>query len=381
MLDSLTKTPDKTPRVLIDKGAPVKPEGEKDETAQAASVLGKKGGEAAAAKRKAEAKAKPAEKEAKPAAVKDGDAEATPEKAKPAEAADEDATAAEKKGNPRHDPEARVEKLKADIAELARQKRELRDAIEAEKTSARRPAVPEPAREERRDAKPAAQSEASSHEDPSDPKPELSKYDGENAYERFVEDTSRWAARDENRKVQHAKANEDGHREWVNTVQTHVDTFHERVTGLKKGDAGQTAAFNEFMSTLPDAILAPSSVQLIAHAARTNQPHLRPGPENLITDLILKSEKPREIFEYFADDVNDYQRIAALRDPLQIAGEMAILSHRLDAVTADTSSEREVSKAGSPGKSVPGSPRAAEPNLTGDMNLDEFIRRKKSARK
>jgi hypothetical protein len=387
MLDSLTKTPDKTPRVLVEKGEPVEKADEKDETSQAASVLGKKGGKAAAEARKEEAKAaKPAEEKPDAKEAKQGDDKAKDEKAAKGKAeVEEDAEAGkDKKGNPRHDPEARVEKLKADIAELARQKRELREEIEAD--TRRAPARTEaPVSREAKEApaaeKPGRATFTEDYQDPNDPEPKLEDYDGDGAYERFVKDTGRWAARDENRKVQHQQAQESGHRKVAEHISTHVDTFHERITGIKKGEAGQTEGFGEFMAALPDALVSKLTPSFMIPRDEQGRLVARPGPTNLITDLIIKSEKPKAILEHFADNMTDFQRIAALRDPLQIAGEMAILSNRLDAVTADTSSQREVSRAGSPGRSVPGSPRAAEPNLTGELDFDEFQRRKRAAQK
>lgn len=392
MLGSLAteKAETKTPRVLVKGGQPVKDDGEKDETAKAASVLGKKGGEAAAEARKLKAKSgakdpKGPSVELDEAALKDAkdraDEKATKGKTEEADSAEEKDADGKPLGKPRNDPRARIQQL---AHERDEQKRRA-DAAEARATAAER-AKTAPA-----EAKPAAvrtDATATRQAPQNDPKPDLSTYEGEDAYERFVEDTGRWAARDENRKVQTQQAHEAAHREWAKGVQTHVDTFHERVTGLKQGDAGQGKAFAEFMATLPDAILAPSSVQLMAHAAKTNQPDLRPGPENLMADLILKSNKPREIFEHFAENVDDYQRIAALQDPsgdprqtaVLIQVEMAILSHRLDAVTADTSSEREVSRAGSPGRSVPGSPRAVDPDLS-NADFESHMRRKAAARK
>lgn len=383
MLETLSnKGGDKTPRVLVDKGTPVKDDGEKDETQKAASVLGKKGGEAAAEARKLKAKSgakdpKGPSVELDKAAIEDAK-EREAEKAKKAakgkaEGDGEDEAAAEgkdKKGNPRHDPEARVEKLRADIAELARQKRELRESIEAERRNAP-PARTEapPAREARTAAQPAARA---TEDDPSDPRPKLDDYDGDGAYERFVEDTSRWAARDEHRKVEAKTHLETARRSYVSAVQTDVDTFHERVTGLKKDDPGQGAAFAQFMDSLPEELLAPPSI-MVPEGQRRQQ--------NLIADIAMLSPKPREIYEYFADNMDDYQRIAALRTRDEIIGEMAILKHRLDAVTADTSSRREVSKAGSPPRSVSGTPRAAEPDLSGELEFDEHQRRKRAAQK
>lgn len=382
MLASLTpqKADAKSPRVLVKDGKPIEDGKDDSEESRAASVLGKKGGKAAAEARKEAVKAKPADEKPDAKEAKPGDEAAKDEKAAKgkAEGDDEDEGAEKdtKAGNPRHDPKAR-------ISVLAREKREAQeraDRLERELAEARRaPARPEaPARE----AKPAARAEADrAHEDPSDPRPKLDDYEGDGAYERFVEDTSRWAARDENRKVERRTRETEGHRKVAEEIQGHVDGFHERVTGLKKGDSGQGQAFSDYMASLPDELgeRLCTSIQLAEYAHRTNQPHLRPGPDNLITDLIVKSEKSRELLDHFAADPSEFQRIAALRDPYAIAGEMAILSHSLDAATADTSSRREVSRAGTPPRSVSGSPRTADPDLS-NVPFEEHMRQKSRAK-
>ena len=374
MLDSLMKTPDKTPRVLIDKGKAVKPDAddeEKDETSQAAAMLGKKGGKAAAEARKAEIKAaKPAEekpdaKEAKPAdeKVAKGKAEGTDE----GEEKDADGKPL---GKPRNDPRARIQ-------QLARERDEQKaraDAAEARAAAVER-AKASPAKNAPAERPEARQEARSAPAD--DPEPKEADFED---YADYVKATSRWAARDENRKVHEQETYREGRRQVAQAISTHVDTFHERVTGLKKGDEGQAAGFGEFMAALPDALVSKLTPSFMIPRGEDGRPVVPAGPANLITDLIIKADKPREILEHFADNVNDFQRIAALRDPLQIAGEMAILSHRLDAVTADTSSQREVSRAGSPGRSVLGSPRAAEVDLS-NADFEEHMRRKQAARK
>jgi hypothetical protein len=377
MLDSLTKTTDKTPRVLVNKGAPVKSKDgdEKDETSQAASVLGKKGGKAAAEARKLETKAKPADekpdaKEAKPADDKGKDEKAAKGKADETDDGEEKDADGKPLGKPRNDPRARIQQLARERDEAKeRADRAERELQESRKASAR---ATVPTTEERRETRPEA--------DPGKPKLAdfLAKHE---TYEEAIE--AYQDARDQHRERQDTerRSYEEGHRKVTETITAHVDTFHERLTGLKGDDkTAQGAAFGEFMAALPDALVSKLTPSFMIPRGEDGRPVVRPGPANLITDLIIKSDKPREILEHFADDMDDFQRIAALRDPLQIAGEMAILSHSLDAATADTSSRREVSKAGSPPRSVSGTPRAAEPDLS-NANFEEHMRRKQSAQK
>jgi hypothetical protein len=366
MLDALShKEKDRSPRVLRDKGVEVKPEG--DEKDPAAVALGKKGGKAAAEARKTEAKAKPAEekpdaKDAKPAddKAKGKDPETDPE----VEPGKEQEAAADKKGNPRHDPEARVEKLKADIQELSTQKRKLREEIEAE--SRRAPA----AREERTEREPERRAEPA-RETTGKPKlaDYLSKHPGDEAaaIEEYTEAHGKW-----NREEwQRQSTEESRHKATRDYIARHVDTYVEKITGHKPSDPRAKEAYSQFMSELPDALVSRlrTTFQL-----EHGEPVLG---ENIAADRILKASNPREILEHFADNMHEFQRIAALQDPLEIAGEVAILSKRLDAATADTSSEREVSRAGTPPRSVGGSPKTADPDLS-NVPFEEHMRRKRA---
>lgn len=355
MIEALSpseKKPDK-PRVISTDGSKDKDEPEKDEHAVA---LGKKGGEAAAKAKKEAAKAKPATDEPGAKEAKGGDDKAKDEKAAKGKAEPEtDPEAGEgkdKKGDPRLDAQAR-------IAELAREKREAREEaarLRQELAEARRaPARTEapPAAAERREA-PAARTAPDD-----DPEPQEAEFEN---YADFVKASSRWAARDEHRKVEAKTHMEKAHREYVGAIQSDVDTFHERVTGLKKGDPKQESAFQEFMSSLPDELLAPPSIMVPAGQRR---------PVNLIADIAMLSPKPREIYEYFADNLDEYQRIAALRTRDEVIAEMAIVKHRLDAATSDTSARREPSRAGTPPRSVGGSANTG----TGDEDSLPFSER------
>lgn len=365
MLESLTpKDKNTSPRVLRDKGVEVKDD--KDEHAVA---LGKKGGEAAAKAKKEAAKAKPADekpdaKEAKPSDDK-GDEKAAEEKAKgKAEGEEEEAEPAKKKaGDPRLDAQAR-------IAELAREKREAR-----EEAARLREELAEARRAPRREAEPAAERREAPATKDDDPEPQEAEFEN---YADFVKASSRWAARDEHRKVEARTHMERAHNEYKQAVQSDVEAFHERITGLKKDDPGQDAAFHKFMDSLPDEILAPPSIMVPAGQRR---------PVNLIADIALLSPKSREIYEYFANDINEngyakshYQRIATLRTRDEVIAEMAIVRHTLDAATSDTSAMREVSRAGSPPPSVRGTPRAVEPDLSG-ADFDSHMRQKNAGKK
>lgn len=348
----------KTPRVLIDKGEPVEDTDEKDETSQAASVLGKKGGKAAAKARVAAEKAKPVDDKVTPEKGKaepEGDEDEPDAKAKAAEA---------KKGNPRHDPEARIGVLAREKKEAQeRADRAERELAEVRRAPPRQDAPPAPA--ERREAQPARPAP--------DDDPEPAEADFEN-YADYVKAAGRHAARQEFREQEQRSQERQRFRQHVDEIHGHVQSFQERVTGLKRDDPGLGDKFQEFISGLPDDLVSnlTTSVQLPAN--------VQSGPKNLLADKIVMSPKSREILEFFADNMDEFQRIAALQTRDEVVAGVAIIEHRLDAVTADTSSRREVSKAGSPVRSVAGSPHTAEPDLFADMDLDRYVERSRRAR-
>ncbi len=103
---------------------------------------------------------------------------------------------------------------------------------------------------------------------------------------------------------------------------------------------------------------------------------------HVVADEVLKSEMGPAMIEHFSDNPEDLQRIAALQTPAEIQRAMAKLEARLeddlDAAIADTSSRREVSKAGTPARSVAGSPHTAAPDIHGDMDFETFMSRKRA---
>ncbi len=344
-----------TPREVKAKGS----EPEKSPLSKAASELGKKGGKAAAAAR-VKADKEDAEEEAEQEAKSAPDRAAKPDKAAEtkkageAEGDNEEAESADRPlGKPRNDPRARIQQLATERDEHKRRA----DAAEARATAAERTKA-QPAKEEKPEPVQASADPA---------KPKLADFlANHNTYDGAIEayEDARDTYRD--KQFQTRQAQEEGHRKVVEHISTHVDTFHERLTGLPKNDPGQKAAFDEFMGSLPEALLAPPSFML---------PRGQAGSKNLMADLAIKSDKPREVYEHWADNPDDYQRIAALQDPLLIAGEMAILSHSLDAATAGTSSRPEASRAKPhPVKPVTGTPHAIDGWPADDSSYDDHVR-------
>lgn len=370
MIGSLApdKAEAKTPRVLVNKGEKVQPE-EKDETSQAASVLGKKGGDAAAEARRLKAKAgakdpKGASVDLDEAAIKAGK-ERQARAGKAEETADDkdeaEAAAAAKKGNPRHDPEAR-------IAVINREKREALDRadraereLEQERRTRTAPAA------ERKPAPVAAQAT-------DDPEPDLASYDGPDAYERFVKDSGRWAARDENRKMEHTRAGHAREVQRAQRIDGAINSFNDRLVKAHEADENFLERTAEISKQMQPSFTLPKDER--------GRPVGVTGL-HVATDLVIQSPHVAPLMDYFAANPSEFQRIAALGTRDEVIAEMAIASHlsRSDAVTADTSSEREVSRAGSPVRSVTGSPHAAEPDLSAPQSFDAHMAKKSRASK
>lgn len=339
MLATLTPKDEKREaRILTDKGKTVATPEAPSDLSKAAAEMGKEGAKAAAAKRE--------------------EAAQEAEKAKAVEA-----KAAERKGNPRHDPEAR-------IAEIAREKNEAREALKAQEARAQKAEQRLAELERRETARPEATiKESLTVAKPSDDDPEPKDSDPKYSdnYSDYVKDVGRWAARQE-RKDLDRKASERSEAEsFARNVAETAKRFVEKVSHLKQGED-----------------FDPEHARLLVPSPEL--PHgTRPGPHNAMADEILTSDHPAEFLTYFKTNPDEFQRLAALRSPRDITREMAKLERDFErtsgAATADTSTEREPSKAKGPIRSVIGTPPAAEPDLFSDQSFDTFMKRKAAARR
>lgn len=381
---------DRTPRILVDRGKAV--DKDDDEASKAASVLGKKGGQAAAAKRAEEAKAKDAPADVKAKAGKDGDAEGDLDKAvkdsKDAKAA-KDKTAGEDEGDepeadatgkPRDDPKARIRQLaEQKNAERARADKAERELAEARRT---RTTAPEA---ERRPAPVAAPARVQAPAD--DPKPTLEQFAGK-PYEDYSEAVSRWAARDEHRQVRAREDVQRQHEERDRDIKDTMKSFFTRMEEHEKSEEGFSERTGQPLALFNDlplfTVLQPSFT--LPRDPATGKLKGLTG-YNVVADYLLRSDLAPKIADHFVSAPETLQRIATLRTPSEIREAMAELKGQLsgpskddrsDAVIADTSSGREVSKAGSPVRSVAGSPHAAAPDIVGDMEFDTFMSRKRA---
>lgn len=381
---------DRTPRILVDRGKAVDKDDAGDEASKAASVLGKKGGQAAAAKRAEEAKAKDAPADVKAKAGKDGDAEGDLDKAvkdsKDAKAAkgktageDEgDEPDADATGKPRDDPKARIRQL----AEQKNAERARADKAERELAEARRTRTA-PVEAERRPAPTTARVQAPSD----DPKPTLEQFAGK-PYEDYSEAVSRWAARDEHRQVRAREDVQRQHEERDRDIKDTMKSFFTRMEEHEKSEEGFSERTGQPLALFNDlplfTVLQPSFT--LPRDPATGKLKGLTG-YNVVADYLLRSDLAPKIADHFVSAPETLQRIATLRTPSEIREAMAELKGQLsgpskddrsDAVIADTSSGREVSKAGSPVRSVAGSPHAAAPDITGDMEFDTYMSRKRA---
>lgn len=369
-VDSNTETPDQIRDNFASEeqpkdGEPPDPAKEAEErVSKAASELGKKGAEAAAKARKeakpAKAPVSGAERLAEIERIRKGKTERD-DLADEAEADEEEPetveAAPEKKGNPRHDPKAR-------IAELARERREAKEALSrAESERARLAAENEQLRSAKATPAPKpAERKAPAGEaaaDTDDPRPEADDYA---VYEDFVDARARWAARQEHKQIQQR---EQVHRQadaFTRVIGDVVSKHNARVEEAG-GDEFLAQFSSEFLDALKPGWTVPAGE--------------RPTPLNYITDEILASEHGTKIMKHLWDNPEDFQRIATLRTPRDIAREMAKLETRFDAATTATSAPKpEVSKAKPPIRPVSGTPTAADStDVSDDIPFEEHLKR------
>lgn len=289
---------------------------------KAAAELGKKGGEAAAAKRKAEAKEKPADEPE--------ETEAEPE--------------VEKVGKPRDDPKAR-------IAQVIRERKEIEARFTAE--SARREAA------ERRIAdleRSYAQPRTEQAPAPRDPnaKPSAEDFD---SYEDFVDARAAWKFRD----LQREAGERHQAMAYHESIQGSIRSFSERVSKAAEAD--------------PDLVSRVSQDIINLRPSFKLEEGERPGPLNVIADEIISSEHGPALMLHLTDHPDVFQRLAALQTPREISREMARLELSLGAATTAASPRPAASKANPPLRPVSGSPHTDSGELGEDASVKEHARR------
>jgi hypothetical protein len=365
VVESLTSDKPDAPQpvVIQDEGKPVEPvDADKAKLSQAASELGKKGAEAAAKARKEavkEAKGKDAEsgERADPGANRGVSDEARKDDAGEAEraAADE-----ERKSRARE----RVEEATRAAAEAKREAAAARARAEAAERRI--------AELERRSAQPAPQQPQARQEAPQrpqaapdeDPAPKQEDFED---YGEYIAKRARWEARQEFRERERQYHAQSAARQYADTIDGVVSKFYQR---LETAGDGDRAAFLQGISPAV-AGLRPSFLLEQGEVATTH---------TVIADEIVDSEKAPQLMRHFTDHPDDFQRIASLRTPRDIAREMAKLEAKLDGATSGNpqSSRPPVSKpatsqAPPPVQPVTGMPHIAEgTGWRPGMSLDEY---------
>ena len=329
MISSLTPPKDEPaePReVKSDSKAKDEPEDNTEAEARvskAAADLGKKGGEATAAKRAVEAKeTAKAEKEAAVEAEKDAEAE--------------------KLGKPRHDAKARMLEATREAAELKR---------ELERERAER--VRERAETEQLRAGKTAPAEAKPTPKPADGKPTSEQYD---TYEAYLDARDEWNDRQ--------RETRDAERERFTARDQGIKTAVQTFQGLMQKTAEADATFKERTADLATS-LQPSFTLAQGQSV---------GPLNVAADEIISSEQAPALMLHFAEHPEDLQRLGALRTPLDVQMAIAKLEGRLGAASTASAPRAEVSKARPPIRPVIGSPYAADAAPGDDASYDEHAR-------
>ena len=328
MISALTPPKDEpaVPREVKPDSKEPETDQETDEAARvsrAASDLGKKGGEATAAKRAVAAKEEAkAEKDAAAGSEAEKDAEA------------------EKLGKPRHDAKARM-------LEATRQAAEVKRELERERAERARLAA-----EVEQLRKPAE----TKQETPTG-RPKVEDYD---TYEGYLDARDEWNDRQrETREAERARfaARHQG-------ISTAFQTFAGRVEEARKTDTSFMERTSWFGNQQPSFTLPKDE-------------HGRPvglRASHVLTDEIISSENAPALMLHFAEHPEDLQRIEALRTPLDVQLAVAKIEGRLDAASTATAPRAEVSKANPPVRPVAGSPYTADVVPGDDASYDEHVR-------
>lgn len=281
---------------------------------EAAKVLGKKGGEAAAAKR---AEARAAE---------------TPEESGELAEEGEDKPL----GKPRNDPRARMLQATQQAAEAKRRAAQLEADLQIERAERARLL-------EEFNAKRAGK-EAPVERDP-DVRPKAEDFE---QYEDFVEALADWKA---DQKLSKFRQEQEIERE-SQTIFKNMD----------RALSTSAKAMREFKASNPDFTerLAPEVAEMKVSFARVEgEPFTT---DNVIADeVVFSGAKGPALMLHLSEHPEELQRLRALRTPQDVQVEMRLLSRTLGAATAGTASPKvSVSKAPPPVRPVTGTPHSTE---------------------
>jgi hypothetical protein len=296
-----------------------------DDLSEAASKLGKKGGETTAAKRAAEAKE---QTEAKP---EDAPAANEAEKAEKS-----------KKGNPRHDPTARVAEATREAAEARREAAAVK--AELERLRAERAAKPAETKQPSEKATEKANDGPPQEEDFAQYKDYVAaaaKYEAKQELKQYIEH-------------QQQRARFEARNQVINDA---VKGYVERINEAKKGDPTFVDRTGPLLSKLQPSFLKDPAAPL--------------EPVHVISDEILKSTQSAALLSHLADNPDVFSALETLPTIPDIQAEIRFLAKGLTAAPTATVAKPEISKARPPVRPVTGAPHTAvEPDP--DSSFDEY---------
>lgn len=315
-------------------------EGGEPDLSKAASDLGKKGGEAAAAKRVAEAKE----------AAKTERAAKAEEDAGPDERTDEE----KKLGKPRHDARARVEQATRREAEAKREAETARrERDEARAEAAKHRAELEAARagkqpEERPQARQAAAEE-----------PKEEDFDKYSEYTRAVaRHEARTAFQEEQREL---------------AAQREEHARQEKVRGTLGGWREAMLKAAESNPTLAEDTAWLLQECRPSFTMPREDPRQRDPRTWIANEMVNNPESAPTLALHFSEHRDDYQRIASLQTPGHVIREMARLAAKLEAPVAEVEDRPSVSRARPPVRSVSGVPPVAGEPDPDSTSFDDHL--------
>lgn len=343
-IDSNSSSGDDIKQALESSPKPPSKEPEKKgpDPSEAASVLGKKGGEASAAARKI--KPIPPRKEAKEGAVEEPESIEAEAEARKLEA--DEAIRAEAS------PEKRKELASERIREATRkaaEERRLREEIERQASFYRQQyeaAVAE--REALRRADPKPQERPESEREKLPFKPE----EFEN-YEDYLD-----ARDDYNRKRWEASVREEAQ---LAAIKTQLDDTLGKYFG--RMNAAQ--------------VDEDSAREIVQSSSMARRPDEQLTPQHVICDEIIGSERAVELRQHLIDNPDVFQRLVTLPSPLAVQREMAKLEAKLEAqaeaaAAGNSVPAKAISKAHPPARPVAGAPTTAD-EITGEESYEEYV--------
>lgn len=304
-----------------------------DEASEAASKLGKRGGKAAAEARKSKQDDKDeptadSEKATKAPEKSEGKKVEAKDEEKPEEKPEPD----KKKGNPRHDPEARKAEISAEIRELTEKRNALRREVER----------PEPQARQERSDKP----------DKSE-KPDWTRYEAEGrSFQEFLDDSNAHAVKEGIKKYEAERQAREKHERVRIEARQFISSYEQRMNAYAEKNGGQEfldSLDQELLQIPPRRVVSPDQVR----------------PEHFIVEEVIASESAPQLWAYFSENRQEFQRLATL-EPLEIIRGIAKLAASLEspkaAATAGNPAPKapEVSQAKPPVRPVTGSPHTAD---------------------